>query len=332
MIKSPVFLIALMIVMLGSTCTSENKNSQTKETNNEEGKTTQNDDPAKLSSTEQIKKHGKHYLSTIIQNLPSKHISSRTIEVLFPADTSGSERFPVLYMFDGQNLWHSFEGWGGEPNKGWRVDKVLDSLYEAGTVSGLIVVGIHNSENRTSDYMPEKPRELVKQRIETTTNEWYQEFKTNPPKSDLQLKFLVDEVKPYIDARFPTKKDRANTFISGSSMGGLLSAYAICEHPEVFGGAACFSTHWPPLDGVFLEYLKSNLPDPSTHKIYFDYGTETLDAEYEPYQKIADIAMLARGYEKNKNWMTLKFEGAKHYEDDWYARFHIPIQFLLKKN
>lgn len=98
----------------------------------------------------------------------------------------------------------------------------------------------------------------------------------------------------------------------------------------MFGGAACFSTHWPPLDGVFLEYIKTNLPDPATHKIYFDFGTEGLDAEYEPFQQIADEAMQARGFKKNKNWVTMKFEGAKHYEEDWHARFHIPMEFLLR--
>ena len=112
-------------------------------------------------------------------------------------------------------------------------------------------------------------------------------------------------------------------------MGGLISAYAICEYPEVFGGAACFSTHWPPLEGVFLEYLKENLPDPSTHKIYFDYGTEGLDAEYEAFQKIADAAMEKRGFIKDKNWKTIKFEGHTHHEKDWHRRFHIPMEFLL---
>ncbi|GAJ07817.1 unnamed protein product, partial [marine sediment metagenome] len=52
--------------------------------------------------------------------------------------------------------------------------------------------------------------------------------------------------------------------------------------------------------------------------------------EYEPYQKIADAAMETRGYEKNINWLTMKYEGAQHHEDDWHARFHIPMEFLLK--
>ena len=90
-------------------------------------------------------------------------------------------------------------------------------------------------------------------------------------------------------------------------MGGLISAYAICEYPEIFGGAACLSTHWPALDGVFIEYLKKNIPDPNFNKFYFDFGTLGLDSKYEPYQLIVDSIMIANGYENNVNWVTKKF-------------------------
>ncbi|MCO6488775.1 MAG: hypothetical protein J5I98_10175 [Phaeodactylibacter sp.] len=266
----------------------------------------------------------------LYKNFPSQYVSPRHVEVWLPERYGELDALPVLYMFDGQNIFHSFQGWGGEFNPGWRVDEVLDSLNEAGTLPEIIVVGIHNSGARMAEYMPEKPGELVAQRIAETDHDWYKAFKTDPPRSDNQLKFIVEELKPFIDAHFKTKKGRANTFIAGSSMGGLMSAYAICEYPDVFGGAACFSTHWPPLDGVFLEYIKANLPDPATHKIYFDFGTEGLDGEYEPFQQIADEAMEARGYEKGKNWQTLKFEGGRHDEEDWHARFHIPMAFLLR--
>ena len=270
------------------------------------------------------------YATQRVENFPSKYISGRTVEILTPINIGYDERFPVLYMFDGQNIFHEFTDWEGKPNKGWQVDQVLDSLYLAHAVPQVIVVGIFNGkENRTSEYMPAKPRAELQKRIAATEDDWYKQFKTVPPASDAQLKFIVEELKPFIDSTFNAKTDRADTFIAGSSMGGLISAYAICEYPKVFGGAACLSTHWPILDGVFLEYLKNNLPDPSTHKIYFDFGTEGLDAEYEPFQNIADQAMQARGYEKGKNWLTKKFEGAKHHEEDWHQRFPIPMEFLM---
>ncbi|KAF5422962.1 MAG: hypothetical protein C5S45_01590, partial [Candidatus Methanocomedens sp.] len=78
-----------------------------------------------------------------------------------------------------------------------------------------------------------------------------------------------------------------------------------------------------------VEYIKDNLPDPETHKIYFDYGTEDIDAQYEPYQMIVDSVMEAQGYVKDVNWMTRKFEGQGHNANAWRSRFHIPMIFLL---
>ncbi|MEO1259326.1 MAG: alpha/beta hydrolase-fold protein [Bacteroidota bacterium] len=268
----------------------------------------------------------------LYKNFPSKITTPRNVEIWLPEEYDQTTALPVLYMFDGQNIFHGISGWSGEFNRGWEVDETLDSLIKAKVIPPIIVVGIFNiREKRGTEYMPAKPKDLLSRRIEETDNEWYRSFKETPPESDEQLKFIVEELKPFIDANYKTKKDRENTFIGGSSMGGLISAYAICEYPEVFGRAACFSTHWVPFDGYFLEYIKEKLPDPATHKIYFDYGTEGLDGEYEPFQLIADKAMQDRGFEKNKNWMTLKFDGAKHHEDDWRKRFHIPLEFLLRK-
>jgi enterochelin esterase-like enzyme len=156
--------------------------------------------------------------------------------------------------------------------------------------------------------------------------------------SDSYLKFLVEELKPFIDSAFSVKTDRANTFIAGSSMGGLISMYAICEYPNVFGGAACLSTHWTgiftnknnPIPDAFLDYLSRNLPSPKTHKLYFDHGTATLDTLYEPYQERADAIIRAGGYNDN-NFMTKVFEGANHTEQSWAKRLDIPILFLLKR-
>ena len=99
---------------------------------------------------------------------------------------------------------------------------------------------------------------------------------------------------------YKTDRGRNSTFLAGASMGGLISAYAISEYPNVFGGAACLSTHWPALNGVFIEYLKNNLPSPDNHMVYFDYGTKGLDANYEPYQLKVDSLMINVGYKPIK--------------------------------
>ena len=158
------------------------------------------------------------------------------------------------------------------------------------------------------------------------------------PISDLYLQFLVKELKPFIDSAFATCKERKNTFIAGSSMGGLISMYAICEYPDIFGGAACLSTHWTgiyradnnPVPAALLKYLSDNVPSPKNHKIYFDYGSQTLDALYKPFQQQADDIMKKKGY-SGRNWMTKEFPGEDHSENAWNRRFSIPAVFLLGK-
>ena len=125
----------------------------------------------------------------------------------------------------------------------------------------------------------------------------------------------------------------------GSSRGGLISLYALMEYPEIFGSAAALSTHWPikydmdnnPYPDQFLQYMRQHLPAPDAHRIYFDYGTATLDAMYPALQAKADEVMRAKGYDSS-NWQTLKFEGAEHSEKAWAERLDIPMQFLFPVN
>lgn len=138
----------------------------------------------------------------VFENFPSKNIPSRDIEVWLPKKYHSLDALPVLYMFDGQNIFHGTSGWSGEFNEGWQVDEVLDSLIEAKVIQDIMVVGIPNSPNRMSEYMPAKPSGLVKQRIAENTHDWYKQFATTPPESNEQLKFIVEELKPFIDANF----------------------------------------------------------------------------------------------------------------------------------
>jgi enterochelin esterase-like enzyme len=243
-------------------------------------------------------------------------------------------------MHDGQMLFDSTTTWNRQE---WAVDETAGRLILEGKIRPCIVVGIWNAgPARHSEYFPQGPFESLPSVFQDSLlqlakrNESTSLF-TVQVYSDDYLKFIVGELKPYIDSAFSTLSDPANTFIAGSSMGGLVSLYAICEYPEIFGGAACLSTHWPgifsvennPIPETFLDYLRQNLPSPENHKIYFDYGTETLDALYEPYQEEADKIMKQKGYTK-KNWKTLKFEGEDHSENAWRGRFEVPLAFLLE--
>lgn len=271
----------------------------------------------------------------------SQFVTARHVDVWLPQGYSPKKKYAVLYMHDGQMLYDSSLNWNKQE---WGVDETITRLMKEKKIKDVIVVGVWNGgKYRHTDYFPQKPFESLTQQERDTL--YYAKrtngalvFQGEKVHSDLYLKFLVTELKPFIDKTYSTKTDRANTFIGGSSMGGLISMYAICEYPDVFGGAACLSTHWPgvfsmddnPVPAVFMNYLRNHLPSPATHKIYFDYGDATLDALYPPLQKMADEIMKEKGF-TSSNWITKYFPGEDHSENAWRKRLDIPLLFLLKR-
>jgi predicted alpha/beta superfamily hydrolase len=258
------------------------------------------------------------------RDFTSQFVDPRHVDVWLPASYAEhtERRYPVIYMHDGQNLFDPGTSFIGVD---WGMDEVMTRLIEEKRVPQAIVVGIWNTPKRVAEYMPQKPLEQFMSSVQQ--NEFIE--KNGEPISDLYLRFIVYELKPFIDLTYRTMSGREYTSIMGSSMGALISLYALCEYPQFFGGAGCLSTHWPAGDGVMLSYLKEFLPDAQMHKIYFDFGTETLDAGYEPFQMEADKIMAENGYTVEKNWMTRKFQGDEHSERAWKKRVHIPLQFLL---
>ena len=275
----------------------------------------------------------KHYT-----NFKSKLVEPRNIDVWLPEGYSDKEKYAVLYMHDGQNLFDANTTWNKQE---WQMDEVSAELIKQDATRKFIVVGISSiAKIRMSDYFPQKPFESLPKK----TQDSIYALKAGDNKlfgstvnSDNYLKFIVTELKPFIDKNFSVKPGQTDTFIGGSSMGGLISMYALCEYPEVFGGAMCLSTHWPglmenegknPVPKAFLDYMTANIPDPKVHKIYFDYGDQTLDAQYKPYQLKADEIMKAIGYTE-KNWITREFKGLDHSETSWAVRVDQPLYFLL---
>jgi predicted alpha/beta superfamily hydrolase len=207
-----------------------------------------------------------------------------------------------------------------------------------------IVVGVWNGgKSRHAEYFPQKPFESLSKENQKLVYDAYRSggqsiFSGLAISSDNYLKFLVEELKPFIDKTYSTKTDVSNTFVAGSSMGGLISLYALCEYPTVFGGAACLSTHWPgllsmennPVPAVFFSYLKKHLPSPKQHKIYFDHGTETLDSMYASLQVQVDAIMKQKKY-SNSLWISRSWPGQDHSEKSWKSRLDVPVGFLLKQ-
>lgn len=273
-----------------------------------------------------------------IENFHSQFVTPRTIDVWLPEDYSKIKKYAVLYMQDGQMLYDATQTWN---NQSWEVDAVLAKLHTDNKIQDIIVVGIWNDGvTRHADYFPKKAFELLSKQqqdsiysLERSPGVKYFNTKVT---SDNYLKFIVEELKPLIDGKYSVYTSKEHTYITGSSMGALISLYAICEYPNIFGGAACISTHWPgifqvennPIPYAFYRYLEKHLPNPKEHRIYFDFGTETLDALYEPLQKEVDAIMLQKGYNVN-DWITKKFEGENHSEMAWQKRLHFPFIFLF---
>lgn len=279
----------------------------------------------------------------------SDFMSPRQVYVWLPDGYSEREKYPVLYMHDGQMLFDDTWTWNGQE---WQVDEVLGSLIAEGKVPPAIVVGIANGNNRYGEYFPEKVLEYlggVPDSLTGTSNESasalnYMLSSGTIYEADEYLRFLTSELKPFIDSHYSTLSDKEHTFIAGSSMGGLISLYALCEYPEVFGGAACMSTHLPMITSAdyagaagisqtvfeaFMQYLEEHLPSPGSCLLYTDRGDSTLDALYPPYQDRLDSLLTSRGW-TSPAWQTRVFPGAAHTERDWAARLHVPVTFLMQ--
>lgn len=272
------------------------------------------------------------------EQFPSVYVSSRNIDVWLPEDFNDSLKYSVLYMHDGQMLFDSTTTWN---HQAWNVDDIAARLMKTREIGNLIIVGIWNSDKRHSEYFPQKPFETLsddeKKEISEQLNKAGRSTEIFIPESDNYLKFIVSELKPFLDKNFPTVTDQEHTFIAGSSMGGLISLYAVFEYPQVFGGAACISTHWPgifaiennPIPGVFIKYLQANLNKLTNNLIYFDHGDQTLDALYPPLQKKIDEVMSTY---TTGLWVSRSFPGKDHSEKSWSERFEIPLKFLAGKN
>ncbi|MBQ3910654.1 MAG: SDR family NAD(P)-dependent oxidoreductase [Muribaculaceae bacterium] len=163
----------------------------------------------------------------------SQYIEARNVTVWLPEGYVEGEPCDVLYMHDGQMLFDATTTWNKQE---WQVDEVMGRLITQGKIRRCIVVGIDNSPNRLNDYFPTKCYKYVPQDQRATVD-------VSLYKGDDYLRFLVEEVKPFIDALYRPLTTREHTFVMGSSMGGLISLYALCEYPRVFGGAVCLSTH-----------------------------------------------------------------------------------------
>ncbi|CAN5498373.1 hypothetical protein BH23BAC4_BH23BAC4_07200 [soil metagenome] len=231
--------------------------------------------------------------------------NAREIVVYLPPSyAETSDHYPVIYMHDGQNLFDEKTSFAEE----WGVDDTMETLSRVGLEA--IVVGIANTgADRLAEYSP------------------YQDEQGRGGKGDLYLDFLVDTVKPRIDADFRSKSEREHTFIAGSSMGGLISLYAFFKRHDVFGNAGVMSPSLWFADRAIVPFVEAAPYTPG--KIYLDVGS------MEGKQTVADVwhireALRAKGYKRHKDLLYVEQPGAAHTESAWRQRLHYAIDFLLR--
>jgi predicted alpha/beta superfamily hydrolase len=262
------------------------------------------------------------------ETVGSRFVPARTVQVwLPPGYARGKARYPVIYLHDGQNIYDEPAPFSG---RSWQVHRALAEGIAKGTMRPAVLVGIWNNDNRLGEYMAEA---ALAGAPDAATEPGKDLFRGLPLKresvaGDAYLRFVAEELKPRIDTRYRTLRGRGHNFLMGSSMGGLISAYALTRYPRVFGGAACLSTSWPIGGGFAADWFARHLPDPRTHKLYFDYGTGTNDGAIEPFQLRVDAAARAAGYGP-RNYRSLPWPGHQHTESAWAERVHVPLEFLL---
>lgn len=235
------------------------------------------------------------------RNMKGKGILSRDIAVWLPPDyeTDTSKRFPVLYMHDGQNI---FDPASSAFGMDWKMDETADSLIRQGKMSSIIIVGIYNTRYRDAEY--------------SYTDSGY-----------AYMKFIVEELKPFIDKTYRTLKGRKNTAVMGSSMGGLISLMLVWEYSDVFSKAACLSPAFKIKSLNYLQFMEKYLSPMKDIKIYIDNGGIGLEKELQP-----GIEETIRFLENkiSKNNISVYFdENAEHDENAWAQRVWRPLLFLF---
>lgn len=240
--------------------------------------------------------------------IPQLNRTRRVWVYLPPSYNSSSKKYPVLYMHDGQNVFDDATSFSGE----WGVDEALDTLglkYKE-----CIVVGIDNGgDKRLNEYCP----------YDFSLSGIAANNKTNVGEGGKYADFLVKTLKPFIDKKYRTLKDSKNTFTAGSSMGGLISMYAVLKYPNVFGGAGVFSPAFWVGPKIFDDIKAKGKKVKA--KIYFYAG----DEEGETM-----VPMTLRAFNemhkvsKSKMCEVIR-AGGKHNEPRWRIEFPLFYEWIM---
>lgn len=226
----------------------------------------------------------------------------RHVRVYLPTEQTDIARLPVLYMFDGQNIFHDSPSFSG----GWYLHHAVHDLTAAGHVAPIIVGIDHGSENRVHELSP---------------------FAHDDSRGELNhlIRWIVRELRPRINKEFHVSEEVADTAIGGSSMGGLAALYAHYRRPDVFGAALCMSPSLWFAGHKIYEHLAAQ-PLPWSSRIYLDAGQHEGDMLADAHRLALQLRQ--RGYDDN-SLMFLADPYGTHSEQDWRKRAPSAIELLF---
>jgi predicted alpha/beta superfamily hydrolase len=215
-------------------------------------------------------------------------------------------RFPVLYLHDGQNLFDGATSF--IPGQDWHVGQTADACIQSGAVEPLIIVGMYNTKARIREYTPTHVPKL------------------GGGRADRYAKFLIEEVKPFVDHEYRTLHGSRSTGVGGSSLGGLVSLYVGLKHAAIFGKIAALSPSvwWNQL--VIHRFVQSMHVEPRP-RIWLDIGTREGPRIVGDVEQFRDV-LLDKGWRPEMDLHYERVEGAEHNEAAWAQRVGPFLQFL----
>lgn len=216
-------------------------------------------------------------------------------------------RFPVLYLQDGQNLFDGATSF--IPGMDWHVGQTADQSICADAVVPLIIVGMYNTKGRIREYTPTHVPRL------------------GGGRADRYAKFLIDEVKPFIESEYRAISGPENTGIGGSSLGGLVSLYLGLKLPQIFGKIAALSPSVWWNQHVMHRFAQSADVQPRP-RIWLDIGTREGPRIVQEVEQFRDV-LLQKGWELDRDLHYERVEGAEHNEAAWAQRVGPFLRFLF---
>jgi predicted alpha/beta superfamily hydrolase len=250
------------------------------------------------------------------ENFGSSHLGQpRNVLVYLPPGYGAKpeERYPVLYMHDGQNLCNPADAFGGVA---WAVDDTAQRLILAGEIEPLIIVGIYNTgECRIDEYTP-----VAAQRGR---------MRGRGGQADQYGRMIIEELKPFIDREYLTRPEREFTGIGGSSLGGLVSLYLAFKRPDIFSRVAAISPAvWWAGNQIIRETAK--LPERIPLRIWLDIGKKE-GVQIKHQVRALKEMLLAQGWQIGADLSYVEIPNARHEESAWAARFGDVLKFLYPK-